>query len=83
MKPLNEEELDKVNGGVIVQYQGKYWAVAVNGHNYANRNSVSYAEIAGVARKYGWSTEPISQEEFRLRYGREFNPEKKLGAVHK
>ena len=74
MKKLSMDDMEKIGGGVIVQYQGRYYAVAEDGNSWAPLSTEDFDEAYKTAQGAGFSTVPLTQEEFKDRFHHDFVP---------
>ena len=75
-KKINMEELDNISGGELIEVDGVYWAVG-DSNGTAFYCPIGYRDIGDAvdaARQRGWNTKVMTQEEFKKRYGSEFEP---------
>lgn len=71
---LNDDEVEQVSGGLIVEYAGGYF-VADDKAQWALLTRYDKLEDAKwFAGRFSTSPEVISAEEFKKRFGSEFNP---------
>ena len=74
MKKLSMNDLEKIGGGLIVQYQGRYYAVAEDGNSWVPLSTESLDEANSTAQGAGFSTTLLTPEEFRNRFNHDFVP---------
>ena len=73
MKELNMKELDKVNGGAIVEIEGKYYAAEDPKEGqpaiFVKTPFDTVEEAQAKARAYGWSTTVYTEKEYYEKFG--------------
>ena len=69
MEPLNEEILEKVTGGVIVEDGDKYWLVRQTGVVISSAPTLKQAkDFLGA---YGENADVISLADYKRKFGRD------------
>ena len=71
MTNLRDEELLNINGGIIlyVSDTGKYWAFTDDGGLFHPDFSYDQQSAIELARRYGWSTQLYTKENFMAEFG--------------
>lgn len=68
-KKVNMEDLDKINGGIIVEVNDSYWAYSDDGNIFHAIGFRDADKAAEIAKKNGWSTQKMTAEEFEKKFG--------------
>lgn len=74
MKWLTDDEIEQVSGGMIVEYADGYFVVGDNAKWALLSRYDKIEDAKWFASRFSTSTEVLSAEEFKKRFGFEFNP---------
>lgn len=74
MKWLNDDELEQVSGGLIVEYADGYFVVDDNAKWALLTRYDKLEDAKWFADRFSTSSEVLSAGEFKERFGFDFNP---------